>query len=417
MSIPLTTTYPRKPAKTSDLKLEKEKPRGTRGDFQAKFRRESLPEVFELHGGYGSVSLMKPTEVLPNLQRGAKVLFVRLRSLGDTILSTPLYAALKAWRPDLQVSVLVEKPSDEVLLHNPDLHQVLSIPAERENSLALLLARSKALAVVRRERFDCCINLHGGSTSGLFVWLSDAKHRVGLRQFREPFFYNVRIELSSSGGAAPKKHTVQYQMEWLCCLGFPGNDIPPLRVFPDPAIQAQVDDKLILVGIMPDTPYCVIQPASKFHTKEWTPQGFAEVSDYLQTQYGYSCVLTSGPGEESKLQEVAAHCRRKPAILQNVSVSELMWVLARARLFIGNDSGPTHLAAALKIPIVVLFGSSDSQVWHPWKALHEIVQNPFECNPCPGYRCLVYDQPKCILSITSGQVKSAIERVLSASSL
>ena len=67
--------------------------------------------------------------------------------------------------------------------------------------------------------------------------------------------------------------------------------------------------------------------------------------------------------------------------------------------------------------MLVLFGSSDSSLWRPWKTTHEIVQNPFDCNPCPGYRCLVYDQPRCILSITPHQVKQALQRLLNRTDL
>jgi predicted lipopolysaccharide heptosyltransferase III len=359
---------------------------------------------------------MDPSQILPNLPANAKILFIRLRSLGDTLLSTPLYAALKEWRPDLRISVLVEKPNDEVLMHNPDIRDVLAIPAaaERAFSPSHLAVRFTAIRRLRAEHFDCCFNLHGGSTSALFTWLSRATYRVGLKNFRNSYCYNVRIELQPANSIKGKRHTVEYQMEWLHFLGMPKAEIPKLRVFPDPVIGAHVEAKLIRQGICPGTPYCVIQPTSKFGTKEWTPRGFAEISDHLQKFYGYRTVLTGGPGEGAKLKQVIGHCQLEPAVLGQISVAELMGVIRGANLFIGNDSGPTHLAAALGIPTVVLYGSSDSQVWYPWKAQHQLVQNPFGCNPCPGYRCLVYDEPKCILSISPSQIKTAIERLLVA---
>jgi heptosyltransferase III len=359
---------------------------------------------------------MDPSQILPNLSPNAKILFIRLRSLGDTLLSTPLYAALKEWRPDLQVSVLVERPNDEVLMRNPDIRDVLAIPAAGERTLSLSppAVRLNAIRRLRAEHFNCCLNLHGGSTSALFTWLSRATYRVGLKNFRNPYCYNVRIELQPANSFKGKRHTVEYQMEWLHFLGMPEAEIPKLRVFPDPVIGAQVEAKLIRQGIRPGIPYCVIQPTSKLRTKEWTPQGFAEISDHLQNFYGYRTVLTGGPDEESKLKQVIGHCQRETSVLCQISITELMWVIKGAELFIGNDSGPTHLAAALGVPTVVLYGSSDSQVWYPWKAQYRTVQNPFACNPCPGYRCLVYDEPKCILSITPSQVKTAIERLLAA---
>lgn len=350
---------------------------------------------------------------IPQLPVGAKILFIRLRSLGDTLLSTPLFTALRRWRPDLRLSVVVEAPNEEVLLRNPDIDSIFVLPLSTAGGLSTLTARSKNLARMRAEKFDCCLNLHGGTTSAWLTWLSGARHRVGLKSFRNSFCYNVRIVLEAGNLQKTKQHTVEYQMEWLRALGMPSGEIPPLRVFPDPEVESRVKNTLVRHGIDSDTSYCVIQPTSKFHTKEWTANGFAEIADYLETQVGYRVVLTGGPAEGNKLERVAANCRTRPVVLDKVSIQELIWVIKEAKLFVGNDSGPTHLAAALSVPTVVLFGSSDSQVWYPWKVAHQIVQNPFDCNPCSGYRCLVYGEPRCILSLTATQVKQAIERMLS----
>jgi predicted lipopolysaccharide heptosyltransferase III len=358
-------------------------------------------------------SSMRGNPIIPQFPREAKVLFIRLRSLGDTILSTPLFAALKNHRPDLRLSVLVEEPNQEVLLGNPDIDSVFQLPPSTAHGLPVLAARATELGKIRAEGFECCINLHGGTTAAWFTCLSRARHRVGLCSFRNSFCYNIRIQLPSRPPNT-KQHTVEYQIEWLRALGLPSGEIPSLRIFPDPALEPKITNRLQQCGIQCGTPYCVIQPTSKLHTKEWTPGGFAEIAEYLEKRLGYRVILTGGPGEKQKLEQVAAKCRTRPVTLDPLSISELIWVIKQAKLFVGNDSGPTHLAAALNVPTVVLFGSSDSQVWYPWKVTHQLVQNPFTCNPCPGYRCLVYAEPQCILSITAQQVKQAIERLLSA---
>jgi heptosyltransferase-3 len=181
---------------------------------------------------------------------------------------------------------------------------------------------------------------------------------------------------------------------------------------PDPKFRQAACERLLKAGLKENQPYCVIQPTSKFVTKEWTPAGFAAVADGLQTGYGIRAVLVAGPGEMEKVRRVAEKCATAPVLVEALSIAELAWVIHGARLFIGNDSGPTHVAAALRVPVVVLFGSSDSQVWYPWKTPFQIVQNPFDCNPCPGYRCLVYDEPKCILGLTVPQVNDALARFL-----
>jgi len=356
----------------------------------------------------GTNPAMKPVDLLQSLKPGAKILFIRLRSLGDTLLSTPLYAALKNWRPDLRLTVLAETPNDEVLRNNPDIDGVIAIRKSEKSALGIFAARYSALRQVRAEAFDCCINLHGGVTSAWMTALSGADHRVGVNTFRNGFVYNIIVDVPQWKPPARKPHTVEYQIGWLQYLGLPPAPIPPLRVVPDPSRRAAALTKLHAAGLAGGMDYAVIQPASRFHTKEWPADGFSAIADDISVKHGLQVVLLAGPGEEEKTRLVASQCRSSPVVVHDVSVSEMAWVIQGARLFVGNDSGPTHIAAALKVPLVVLFGSSDSQVWYPWQAPHQVVQNDFACNPCHGRRCLVYGEPRCILSIKPEQVKAAV---------
>ena len=98
--------------------------------------------------------------------------------------------------------------------------------------------------------------------------------------------------------------------------------------------------------------------------------------------------LTCGPGEEAYAGQVAKEIP-KSSIMLGLTIPELAELIRGARLYIGNDSGPMHLAAAVGTPTIAVWGSSDSRRWRPWGVDHRVIQNPFECNPCPGYRCLV----------------------------
>jgi ADP-heptose:LPS heptosyltransferase len=95
-----------------------------------------------------------------------------------------------------------------------------------------------------------------------------------------------------------------------------------------------------------------------------------------------------------------------------LDLRELIALVSRARLFIGNDSGPAHIAAAAGRPAVVIFGSSDSNTWRPWQNPHRVVQNDFPCNPCKGDRCYAFAEPQCILSVTPEQVKESCVSLL-----
>ena len=357
------------------------------------------------------MEIKSPEGLLATLPSGSRILFIRLRSLGDTVLSTPLYAALKAWRPDLRLSALVEEPFDEVLRGNPDLESVFPLQVHRTKKRSTARARWRTLRQIRRKRFDCCINLHGGATSAWLTGMSAARHRIGLHGYRNSFCYNVRTKLPSPP-PGERWHSARFQLEWLYRLGLEEGPAPPARLFPAPRLRSVLETRLRDAGLSSSRPLCVIQPGSRFHTKEWTDSGFAEISDTLQNEHGYATLLVGAEEEEPKIRSVAGLCRTRPASIWGLTISELTWVLDKAGLFVGNDSGPTHMAAALGVPVLVLFGSSDSSLWRPWQAIHEVVQNPFDCNPCPGYRCHVYGEPQCILSITPDQVKEALQRLL-----
>jgi heptosyltransferase-3 len=90
----------------------------------------------------------------------------------------------------------------------------------------------------------------------------------------------------------------------------------------------------------------------------------------------------------------------------------LVALIAGAKLFVGNDSGPAHIAAAVETPLVAIFGPASAVRWKPWGAPSALVQNYFPCNPCAMYTCEAFDEPECIRSITMGQVMEAIDRLL-----
>lgn len=352
---------------------------------------------------------MIPDQILPNLPRDSKLLFIRLRSLGDTVLTTPLYAALKTWRPDWQLDVVVESPHHEVLLGNPNLRQILTL-TQGDNFAGVVAERSRLLWTLRKEHYQACINLHGGATSAWLTWFSNSNHRIGLTSFRNRLAYNIR--LNPPHKESGKYHTVEYFFDWLRQLGLPAGKIPDLQIVVDPASRKEIQRNLNNCGIERETKYCVIQPASKFATKQWPAERFRNIAGFIDQNCGLRIILTGSRNETGILREVATGSPVPIMVMDDLSVRHLAALLEGASLFIGNDSGPTHMAAALKVPLVVIFGSSDSKVWYPWKAAHELVQNPFDCNPCPGYHCLAYDEPRCILSITPEQVQSAISALL-----
>jgi predicted lipopolysaccharide heptosyltransferase III len=346
--------------------------------------------------------------LLPSLSEGARILVIRMRSLGDVLLTTPAFRALKEWRPDLHLSVLVYQRHASILAGNPDLEEVIELNPEEATAPFTIAATAAGL---RRRGFAACFNLHGGTLSA-FLTRASAPHRVGFGHFRFRSLYTALAPDARRLYGRSRLHNVEQQLASFYAAGLPQGEIPPLQLFPQAAMQATITEELAQRGVRAGTPYAVFHPIANFYTKEWPFERYAELARLLEEEYTLAPVFTCGPGEGRKLDAVARAAGRPVVRLDSLSVPQLVALIGGAALFIGNDSGPAHIAAALRRPAVVLFGSSDSALWHPWRTPHAIVQNHYPCNPCRGDRCYAFPQPECILSLSLAQVRAAVERLL-----
>ena len=362
---------------------------------------------------------MNAARLLPDLPPGARILIIRLRSIGDIILLTPALRLLKDWRPDLRLSVMVEGRFRELLEGDPTVEEILT-PGEG-SGWHKVVSRLQIIRDLRRRRFAVCVNLHGGPTSRQFTRWGGTPWRVGFAHYRASGLYDVLIPDARTILNQPSLHTAEHQAAAFFHLGLPQKEIPRAQLFFSAEKAAWWDAKRRRLGIADDQPYAIVHPTASYKTKEWAPEKFARVGGHLEKARGMVPVYSCGPGESAVLDAVEKACGVPIRRLQGATLAQFAAALAGARLFVGNDSGPAHMAAALARPVVVIFGSSSSPIWGPWpwpgaQAGATIVQNFYECNPCPGDRCYKFEEPECILSVTFDQVKDAVEEVLGQAS-
>jgi len=352
------------------------------------------------------------SSLLPTLPQGARVLILRLRSIGDIVLLTPALQLLKRWRPDLQVSVLVEGRFRQLLEATTDVDEILE-PGSGSGP-AKLISRIAAVREIRRRQFALCMNLHGGPTSTFLARWSGARWKVGFGHFRQRGIYQTLIPDARVILNQPNVHTAEHQASAFFHLGLPRAEIPPASLTVSQAAEIRWDEKRACLGIPQGREYAVLHPTALYFTKQWAPENFAALGNHLEQQMGLPVVYTSGPGETATLDRVEQAAGTAIRRLEGPGLGDFLAALAGARLFVGNDSGPAHMAAALGRPGVVIFGSSSSAIWGPWRprAPWRVVQNPYDCNPCPGDRCYRYERPECILSVAFTQVRSAVEEIL-----
>ena len=298
--------------------------------------------------------------VLECLPRASRVGILRLRSLGDCVLSTPALDILKRCRPDLRLAVMVEDRFRAVFEGNPDLDEILP----------------PSLGALRRWRPRLCLNLHGGGRSAWMTAFSGARYRAGFGHFRYRAVYNVSIPRAQEIlGVERKVHTAEHLASAVFYLGAPLTEIPRAKVVGRTPWSAQVPLDLPEadegVGRGPGGPphnYAVIHPFATSAGKAWHAQGFLAVAQYLK-QSGLEPVFIGGGGDDfSPFHAFRGIC--------GAPLSEIKRLMAGAALFVGNDSGPAHMAAALGVPAVVIFGASDPAIWGPWRAVSEVVSAP-----------------------------------------
>lgn len=268
---------------------------------------------------------------------GARVAIIRLRSLGDCVLTTPAIELLKRARPDLKLAIAVEAPFAAVFEGNPAVDAILA----------------PTVADVAGWKPSLAINLHGGTRSAVLSVRSGARWRAGFAHFRYAFLYNVHIPRTQEILRIERiVHTAEHLAGAMFFLGVPIGEIPSARLYaPRPEAER---------------PYAVLHPMASEQSKTWPAERFLEAAAELRERWGMEPVVIGGPG-----QDLSAFAQYRT--LSGAPLAEIKSLLCGASAFIGNDSGPAHMAAAFQVPSVVIFGNSDPRRWRPWKATAEII--------------------------------------------
>lgn len=358
-----------------------------------------------------------PASLLPNLPTNASVLVVRLRSIGDVVLTLPALQALHDWRPDLRIHMIVEPLSAPLLEGHAAIAEVI-----------VLRKFCETVRLLRRRDFSIAFNMHGGPTSAFLTRLSGAPVRVCWDRRQFSAFYNVHVPIHFPVAGRIEMHTAEHRLQQLLYTGLPERPLPAAKVYVNAVAAESVRRKLAEQGIGPDQPYAVIRPGASQANKRWPTERFAAIAHWLREAHGIATVVNLGPGDE----QIAAEVKQRFAatvnaignsdansagsvIMDSLDLRGLLALLAGSSLFIGNDTGPTHIAAALGRKCVVIFGASDSKVWSPWKAEYRLVENPFPCKQCPQGKCEPLGASQCIFAISVEEVRQACDTLLQES--
>jgi lipopolysaccharide heptosyltransferase I len=304
---------------------------------------------------------------------GPKIAIVRLTSLGDVVHTLPLAAALKRELPDSWILWIVEEHERVLVEQNPAVDQVIVGPSRRWRREAWNPLNHprilREMAALRRQlralRLDLAIDVQGLPKSSLFTCLTGSGVRIGFgfRSVRDPFaaFFTNRHVTPPTSAA----HIVDQNMALLGPLGIAPSPVSfPLPTFGE--ASRRIDDFLRDGGLQPKDRLVVLLPGTRGRAKQWPAEGYLEVAQRLALVGGVRLALVGSPAERDLLQGIAAPLERAAPLLFTGPIDELVELLRRARLVIGNDTGPLHIAAALGRPTIGLFGPTRAERTGPY---------------------------------------------------
>ncbi len=383
------------------------------------------------------VGALQTKKASTSVRRGKtlRILLIRPDHLGDLILTTPILQALKSHIPDSHITMMTGPWSSEVVARHPALDRLITCPfpgfqRAPQNALAPYVLLFRTARQLRREHYDLAINLRPD-----FWWGAALLYLTGI-----PLSFGYAIQPGTPFLTHPLSFTavehatvsnLRLVSAALQTLGHPTLEKPytpalyPLYFKPTATEQMWVDEQLQKAGIGHEEPIVVIHPGTGGAVKLWRTEAWAYVADKLATTeilpQPAHIVLTGSNNERSMLEEIARDMSSQPLLMTNTTVGQLAALLARARLVLGVDNGPLHMAVAQNTPSLRIFGPTDPHIFGPWgeQERHKVIAATQRCATCPAIPCGRLDfRPEeipahpCVRDITEQQVVQAITIVL-----
>ena len=342
-----------------------------------------------------------------------RALVTKLRHHGDVLLASPVFTVLKRAAPEAEIDALVYADTAPMLAGHPALARLHLVDRQwkRQGAAAQAAAEWGLLSALRERRYDLVVHLTEHPRGAWLARLTGAAHAVSVhrdgRFWRGSFSHLYRL--------VPRRHTVERNLDALRRLGIPvREEDKPLVLVPGAQAEAVVDT-LLAARNLAGRPFVHLHPASRWLFKCWPAEKVGALADRLASR-GLPVVLTAAPDpRELAIVEAVVAAANAPVIdlAGQLGLKELAALTARARLFVGVDSAPMHIAAAAGTPVVALFGPSGESEWGPWRVPSRVVVSPdHPCRPCGQDGCAGSKVSDCLTALAVDRVYAACGELL-----
>jgi predicted lipopolysaccharide heptosyltransferase III len=303
-----------------------------------------------------------------------QILVIKLRYIGDVLLATPVLRALRVRFPEARLTVAVNRGTEAVLAGNPDVQEVLIV---EKGGLA---DQARLLLTVRRRRFDAVIDLTDGDRAAILAGLSGAPLRIG---FNDEHRWRGLLYTAVAQTGPAAVHRIEHDLAALSPLGIEAKVGQP-GLYPSPEDDGRAARLLEEAGLAgPGGPLVMLQPGARYWFKAWPAERFAALADRLSGSFGCRVAIGGSEQERGLAETVRRQARSAPTVLAGrTPLGTYAAVLKRCALFVGNDNGPMHMAAALGVPVIALFGPSNPDEWGPRGQNVRILYKGLDCRRC-----------------------------------
>jgi ADP-heptose:LPS heptosyltransferase len=327
------------------------------------------------------------------------------KHIGNLVVSLPAIDGLIKHFQGKKFYLIIDNAYKEIVESIISEEQIKFYPRKQFNTgsyLGRALPYAEFMHSIRKTQPDIVIDLQGGHTSSLITLFSRAASRVAGSFTNRPYAYNARVNVSEG------KHKVYSYLEIAASVGASVNE-KNYRLHSAGARRASLQHKLRNMGIVAERRIVTVHPGAGRLQKLWSVSGFATIADWL-TSREYQVVFVGGSAELDRTSEIISLLRHQTYNLVGIlSLGELMALLEMSSLFLGNDNGPMHLAAAMGTPVVAMFGYADETRWRPRCEKSIVLRGRERCRDCSNKECR---DPICINTLSSDNVKNAIKTLL-----
>lgn len=325
--------------------------------------------------------------------------------VGDAVMSIPALAAIRRARPEAEIAILA-RPWVADLYRGQGLADSLIVldPTGRGRDTRMA---SQITRELRSAKFDCALLLQNAFQAAWIAWRAAIPERIGYARDGRSWLLTRAIPTPKRGEIPA--HESYYYLELLRRAGWIDRlpVLEPIRLRVEPAACVRAEERLRQAGVRAGATRVAFAPGAAYGSaKCWAPERYASLADRLIADFGADVILFGTASERELTERIAARMHRQPIHLTGqTSIGELPALFAACNLFLGNDSGAMHVAGAVGVPIVAIFGPTDPEGTSPVAPKSTLVQERVSCSPCFLRHCPI--DHRCMTRVSVGAVYRA----------